>query len=140
MYNIITMKNNTTHADGTTEILSNATLELLAYATSNHCAGRYDNGGRWFASDPVVAQWCNDNLRTPSRAFPQSYLRGLSTLKANVHFGYITELQANLCRKFSRLETKSTALETTAHDLAKIALDIQKLEKDYSAVITQRIK
>lgn len=51
-----------------------------------HPSGKTDNGGRWYPSEDEHCKCC-DNVRSPSRAFPWSYMTHCRSIRhiSNLH-------------------------------------------------------
>lgn len=101
--------------------------ELITKATTCNFAGNYDNAGRWYPSDAIASDYCR-SYRTPSRAWPYSYLNALSTITANVELKVITPEQAKIVRSARRLHMKLIAAETSPAQKDIIAEKLRDLE------------
>lgn len=51
--------------------------------------GNFDNARRWFPKCEIAQDWCG-RYRTPSRAFPYSYLQACKTNKFFAHYHKLT--------------------------------------------------
>lgn len=74
--------------------MSQLELALTEYqkrqARQAHPAGRFDRGGRWYPADSEECDCCS-HIRTPSRAWPFSYMTHCRTLKHVAHLFNVSE-------------------------------------------------
>lgn len=75
---------------------------LVAKATRCNCKGGSDRGGRWYPTDPAALAYCG-SVRPPSRAWPLSYRKALSSIVANATLNFITTEQEKIVLSAGRL-------------------------------------
>lgn len=83
-----------------------AAKELIDRKNRNrHPAGKTDNGGRWYPDDSERCECCA-HIRTPSRAFPWSFMTHCRTSEhvANLYGVSVTDLRK--CARQMEAEAK----------------------------------
>ncbi len=90
-------------------MFSQSDIQTVYEARKNrmvHPAGKFDNGGRWYPSDDENADNFTARLRSPSRAWPYSYMTGARTRKhvaalAEANPAYFAKLLAEATAKLN---------------------------------------
>lgn len=77
-----------------------------------HPEGSFDNGGRFYPSESENADNYTAGLRSPSRAYPYSYMTGARTLKhvkalSQANPTFFAKLVAEAEQKFAAAERKA---------------------------------
>lgn len=79
---------------------------LITRATGCNFEGTKDRAGRWWPAGTIACGYCAGRFRPPSRAWPNSYRKGLSTIKANEALHVITAAEATIVRSGTRLKRR----------------------------------
>ena len=84
-----------------TQLETAARVYISRRDSVSHPAGKFDNAGRWYPADAEHCECCNA-VRSPSRAFPYSYIKHCRTIEHVAHL-YGVDAKA-LRREVKRLE------------------------------------
>jgi hypothetical protein len=108
-------------------------IAALKQGFNPYSIGKRDSAGRWYPKCPSAAKYCN-KFRSPSRAYPTSYLQAVSSDKFLCWYYDVSAVEMSAYRLLSRLRDSENGhddlltVSRVTHSAKRLERKLGKLE------------